>query len=107
MGDKDYAVTFVPGTVSSADVAKQFCVEQGGNFGITAATLQDCIGPVSRYIQDVVDKSAHVAADKNPVAAEKQYVTYTVSDWQLCMWMLFAMSMTVILRTDQDEDERH
>lgn len=64
----DYQLRFQPEITKVSSMARQFCFEQGGNFGVTEATVNDCILPVEAYIQNAVDQSGYVA----PVAAQPE-----------------------------------
>lgn len=52
----DYSLTFNPETTAVASLAKKFCIEQGGRFGVTAETLDNCISPVTQHLQTELEK---------------------------------------------------
>ena len=55
--------------VSTENVATQFCQQKGGEFGITQATLVDCIRGVNTHLVKEVD--AHVQKIKQEAQAAK------------------------------------
>jgi hypothetical protein len=52
----DYTLRFNPSVTTAGALAKQFCIEQGGRFGITVETLDNCIAPMTSYLQKEVNQ---------------------------------------------------
>jgi hypothetical protein len=70
----DYQFRFQPEITQVSSMARKFCIEQGGNFGVTEATVNDCIMPVEAYIQNAVD-----AAVVKPAASEQLKVNLNIN----------------------------
>ena len=56
IGDREFAVEFVPQTVTPQQVATQFCVEQGRSLGFTEENVYECINPVAAYLANAIEE---------------------------------------------------
>lgn len=65
----DFTVKFEPATTSAGAMARKFCLEQGGHFGITESTLDNCINPITAHFQKAVD--SRDAADSQAAVSQK------------------------------------
>lgn len=65
----DYSFRFNPSTTAAADLAKKFCYENGGRFGITVETVDNCIIPVANRLQAEVNAASQKAATTTPAQA--------------------------------------
>lgn len=73
---KDYDFSFNPKSHSAAQVAQEFCLTQGGYFGVVEATLDACFKPITEYVQAIVDKSNTAVSSAVPTG--RKYQTFTV-----------------------------
>ena len=71
----DYSFRFQPEIVSVVSLAKQFCVEHGGQFGVTVETLDNCVVPISNRLQKEVDEDRLVSDSTNDNAFGQNIAT--------------------------------
>lgn len=53
----DFNLRFDPSVTPAATMGRQFCIEQGGRLGVTAETLDNCVVPVTNYLQREVQSA--------------------------------------------------
>ena len=81
----DFTVKFEPATTSTASMARKFCLEQGGHFGITEATLDNCIVPITNHFQKAVESrdAADVEAAVSRAAASTKQLTPVLAKFKI------------------------
>ena len=56
IGEKEFAVEFLPQEVTPQQVATQFCIEQGRSLGFTEENIQECVNPVAAYLARAIEE---------------------------------------------------
>jgi putative hemolysin len=81
----DFTVKFEPATTSSGAMARKFCLEQGGHFGITEATLDNCINPIAKHFQAAIDSrdAADAKAAVSQAAASTRQLTPVLAKFKI------------------------
>lgn len=68
----DYSFKFNPTITEPSELAKKFCYENGGRFGITLETVDNCIAPIAQRLQAEVNavstKTAEAQAEAQQLA---------------------------------------
>ena len=85
IGGYDFNIKFNPDVTSAPDLARKFCVEQGSKLGITQETLENCIGPVSGYLQKEMDlaRSTQPKATANSASQGDKFATKELAQVQV------------------------
>ena len=64
IGDREFAVEFVPQNVTPQQVATQFCVEQGRSLGFSEENVFECINPVAAYLANAIEERTQARKPK-------------------------------------------
>lgn len=60
----DFSLRFDPAVTPAAAMGRRFCIEHGGRLGVTAETLDNCVVPVTNYLQREVENAIAKQATK-------------------------------------------
>lgn len=83
VGDRDYTLQFTPQRTSPAQVATQFCIEQGSSLGFNNDNVNTCIEPIAQYLAGAIQNKGQTASVNQKAAASTEKnpleVTLTVA----------------------------
>lgn len=78
IGGAQYEIRFDPRVTSIDVAARDFCIQNGGNFGITQETLNNCITPVTNHLLGVLRPAQQQQQQQQQQPADMLTVTLDI-----------------------------